>query len=299
MTRLGTVSFPESSSLRDQLWSPAQNTSLWLAWWLHNVISTDELIDAFRSVQGSLHIFDATSSPSPDVLEMLGIDAAEAIAASEKKPGGLVELLRHVRRMTDEAPVGLDERPLVGLALAGAGDAPPLPAGTSAAAHIATTGAGLVLPSGDPDISHVLVPSVKHSPYYEVDAVHWTWHVVRGVLPPLAVYGPGEADQMLREATDRAAMLIESSTHRYARHADARLAVGSLSDAFGLPGLPNGISRRAAKLMARADYVAAIVDVARHGEPGASLDPFMLPLLRAVRVARMTAVDYAQRELLR
>ncbi|MGJ4136225.1 hypothetical protein ACN4D5_04465 [Corynebacterium macclintockiae] len=56
---------------------------------------------------------------------------------------------------------------------------------------------------------------------------------------------------------------------------------------------------RAAKLMARADQVAAIVEVTRRSEVGASLDPHLMPMLRAVRTARMVAVDYAQRELLR
>ena len=41
--------------IRSQLWSPVQNTSLWLAWWLHGVISTDEVIDSYHAVQGRHH----------------------------------------------------------------------------------------------------------------------------------------------------------------------------------------------------------------------------------------------------
>lgn len=79
----------------------------------------------------------------------------------------------------------------------------------------------------------------------------------------------------------------------------ARLAVGTLSDAFGLPGLPVGVPNRAAQLMARADAVAAIIAVTQSSEVGAGLDAELFPLLRAVRQARMVAVDYAMRELVR
>lgn len=264
--------------LRDQLWSPVQNTSLWLAWWVHNVVSTDELMDAFCAVQGAVHIVDDAASPHS---------------------GGLLKLLKRVRAVSDRAPVGVEERPLVSLALAGAGDAPPLPAGSEAARVVSATGAGLVLADEDPELSHVLVPELKFSAFHETDVVYWRWFVVEGPVPPLPTYGPGEADAHLREEMDRAANAIEASSHVRSRHADARLAVGSLSDAFGLPGLPPGVVTRAAQLMARADYAAAIIDVARQSSPGASLDPFLLPLFRAIRRARMTAVDYAVRELLR
>ncbi|HAJ52826.1 MAG TPA: hypothetical protein DCM55_10840, partial [Corynebacterium variabile] len=101
------------------------------------------------------------------------------------------------------------------------------------------------------------------------------------------------------EATEQAAGLLESAGLLPARHRAPRMAVGALSDYFGLPGLPVGVSPRAAKLMARADVVASIIEVTRTSEAGASLDPRILPLSRAVRTARTTAVDHAMRELLR
>ena len=51
--------------------------------------------------------------------------------------------------------------------------------------------------------------------------------------------------------------------------------------------------------MARADTVAAIVEVTKSSHVGASVDPHVLPLMRAVRTARMVAIDYAMRELVR
>lgn len=287
---LGVMSFLESPCLRDQLWSPVQNTSLWLGWWVHQVISTDLLVDAFRAVQGPLHIFDATSAVNR------GVASEEEMNGPEGNLGGF---LRCVRRVTDDAPIELHERPLVGLALAGPGDVPPLPAGSEAAEHVRRVGAGITIADEDPEVTHVVVAEWGHSGRHEKPAVRWCWHVAHGPAPVLATYSPGEADQMMRSAAEDASRLIEQSGHVPAAHPDARLAVGSLADAFGLPGLPPGIAPRAAQLMARADYVAAIVDTARQSSPGSSLDPYLFPLLRAMRTARMTAVDYALRELLR
>ena len=81
---------PVPTWLGAQLWSPVQNTSLWLAWWLHGIIGADEVIDAFHATQGKHHRL-------------------------EPHGGGLVELLGQIRGVTDEAPVGLDERPLLSL----------------------------------------------------------------------------------------------------------------------------------------------------------------------------------------
>jgi hypothetical protein len=70
---------------------------------------------------------------------------------------------------------------------------------------------------------------------------------------------------------------------------------------FGLPGLPAGVSPRAAKLMARADVVASVIEVTRYdGSAGATLDPRICSPWRARCAPRgSTAVDHAMRELLR
>lgn len=255
---------PVPTWLGAQLWSPVQNTSLWLAWWLHGIISADEVIDAFHATQGKHHRLE------PD-------------------GGGLVELIAQVRAVTNDAPIGLDERPLIQLMLSGPGDAALLPVGVE--------GASLIVADRDPLVSHVLSPEV-----IDAHLVSWSWHQVEGPTPPLPVYSPGEADQLLREAADKATAMVRAVGQvpmGAAAFQRAELAVGALDDAFGLPGMPPGVPNRAAKLMARADHVAAIVEVTKRSAVGASLDPHIMPMLRAVRTARMVAVDYAQRELLR
>lgn len=287
---------PAATSLREQLWSPVQNTTLWLAWWLHGLVGADVLIDAFHEVQGPVHRF----VPQADSL---------APEANSLAPGGLVDMLRRIRQVTDAAPVGPDVRPLVGLALSGPGDVPPLPASSAAARAVVESGSGILVADADPEITHVVVPRVErdvvaseHNPSRGAEEIVWTWHTASGKAPALPVYSPGEADRLLREAVDGAASAVDSPgrfPHGRQDYGRASLRVGVLSDAFGLPGLPANVPDRAAKLMARADVVAAIVEVARASEVGTHIDPQLIPLLRAVRTARMVAVDYASRELVR
>lgn len=269
--------------LREQLWSPVQNTALWLGWWLHGLLSTDEVIDAFTQTQGPAHtlLVDRSSGDPFD-----GI--------FDGRPTSLVDVLRAVRLVTTDAPSSMSDRPLVGLVLAGPGDVPPLPAGSIAAAALAPGGAGLAIADADPDVQHVLIPQLVDG-----SLVQWGWYQVEGRTPAPPVHSPGDADRLLREATEQAAYRIESDGQLPTPHRAPRLAVGALSDYFGLPGLPDGVSPRAVQLMARADVVASIIDVARASAAGSSLDPSLLPLLRTVRIARTTAVDYAMRELLR
>ena len=324
--KLKGMNNPKAAVLRSQLWSPVQNTALWLGWWLHDVISTDAVIDAFHTVQGKHHrlIFDATGSPSPSsplgersawqgsasdlpestepLADGVRVNGPVGNGSAPRDDGyGLIELLRHARRVTTEAGLELEDRPLVSLVLAGPGDVPPLPANTWAAREVIKSGAGIALADSDPEVTHVLIPKVIDN-----SLIEWTWHTASGRAPSLGLFGPGEADAALREASDRASKLIESSDHRPWQQKggglaseNARLAVGSLSDAFGLPGLPAGVPHRAAGLMARADSVAAIVEVTQRSEIGSALDAELLTLLKAVRQARMVAVDYAMRELVR
>lgn len=272
-----------AASLREQLWSPVQNSTLWLGWWLHGLLSADELIDAFTEVQGPAHSL------------VIDSDSAEMFNGEfDGRATGLVDMLRAVRSVTDAAPVSVGDRPLVGLALAGPGDVPPLPQGTRGAAAVAAAGAGITVADAEPDVLHVLVPELL-----DRSLVQWTWFRTRGRAPALAVYSPGDADRLLSEATGAAADLIRDDGLSLARHRAPRLAVGALSDFFGLPGLPVGVDPRSVRLMARADVVASIIEVTRSSSAGASLDPRILPLSRAVRTARTTAVDHAMRELLR
>lgn len=269
--------------LREQLWSPVQNSALWLGWWLHGLISADEVIDAFTEVQGPAHVL---------VIDPASDDPFDGTFGG--RPTTLVDLLRAVRQVTADAPVSVASRPLVGLVLAGAGDVPALPAGSRAAAAVMATGAGLTVADADPEVRHVLVPTVA-----DRSLVQWTWYRTTGRSPAPVIHGPGDADRTLREATDRAASLIDADARPPAAHRAPRLVVGELSEFFGLPGLPAGVDARAAKLMARADVVASIIEVTRTTEGGTSLDPLLLPLSHAVRIARTTAVDHAMREVVR
>lgn len=289
--------YPEATATREQLWSPVQNTALWLAWWLHGEIATDAVIDAFRATQGHAG-------------------------------AGLMEVLRRAREATDTAPRGVEHRPLVSLVLAGPGDVPPLPAGSLGAQAVQLGGAGLVVADGDTDVCHVLVPvhrpsspaSADHPASGEATAmptgpgherlsppgagVDWHYYRTVGRVPSLGVSTPGDADALLRSAMDTAigtarSLGLGENFGATPQRSSPRLAVGALSDAFGLPGLPPGVPLRAQRLMARADVVAATVEVARRPPLTPGVDAVVLPLLRAVRTARTVAVDYAQRELAR
>ncbi len=279
-----TGASPHSALIRQQLWSPVQNTSLWLAWWLHGIISTDDVITAFHSVQGRYHRLFQDATPLHE----------DSVHGGDESTG-LSELLKKVRQATEDAPVGLEERPLVSLALAGMGDAPPLPVGEAATA-VGRAGAGMVFAGSDPDVHSVVVPELVDG-----SVVYWHWYTAEGRIPQLPVHSPGDADMGLRQAVDQAEHVLNQNpgSRSVTRHHAPRLAVGELSDAFGLPGLPAGVPTRAEKLIARADVVSAIVEVARSTPGGESLDPYLLPLGRAIRTARMVAVDYAQREILR
>lgn len=272
------------AALREQLWSPVQNTALWLGWWLHDVIGADAVIDAFHAVQGPRH-------------ELVFANSAAHLEPS-RPVQGLVGVMQLARAATEGAGLGLEDRPLVSLVLAGSGDVPPLPAGV-AATHVSSVGSAIVLSDAERTISHILVPE------YRELIVRWTWHVEDNPMLALPYYSPGEADQMLREAVEQSSSLIGQSGHvpnngNHRGGVDAmRLKVGSLVDAFGLPGLPVGVALRAEKLLARADTVAAIIEATRTSAVGAQLDVQLLPMLRAVRTARMVAVDYALRELVR
>lgn len=282
--RLGRMM--SSTPIREQLWSPVQNTSLWLGWWLHGLLPTDQVIDAFQDVQGPAHTL---------VVDEMSGDPFGGRFTGRRTT--LVDLLLAAREVTKESPVSLADRPLAGLALAGPGDPPALPAGTRGAAAVASTGAGITVADAESDVVHVIVPTLR-----DASLVEWVWYRCEGPSAPAEFFSPGEAETRLREATSAAAALIEEASDAGLSptpHAGPRLAVGTLSDYFGLPGLPEGVSPRAVKLMARADVVSSIIEVTRSSAAGASLDPALLPLSRAVRTARITAVDHAMRELVR
>ncbi|WJY63423.1 hypothetical protein CATRI_06710 [Corynebacterium atrinae] len=234
--------------IRSQVWSPLQNTSVWLGAWLYGLTSTDHLIDALNDL-GTHELIDA---------------------------------LRDLRRFTREVAPG---EPLLRLVLSGPGDAPALRAGSAAArAASQSTGDAIVVRDSDPLTSHILVPTMSGG---------WEWFTEDQPLPAPAWLSPGEADLLLTRATDEAARIVEASGYRTDALSSPRLTVGTLADFYDTPGLPEAVPPRAAKLFARADHVAAIIETVTTRMNDHRLDPQLLGLWRHIRQARMAGVAYA------
>ncbi|AKK11110.1 hypothetical protein [Corynebacterium uterequi] len=127
------------------------------------------------------------------------------------------------------------------------------------------------------------------------------WEVVEldTELPAPEWLSPGDADRLLTEATNRAADLIEATGYRSTALGNPRLTVGTLTDFYGIPGLPSSVPPRAAKLFARADVVAAIIETVTEKMGDHSVDPQLLALWRHIRIARMAGVTYAAVEFAR
>lgn len=243
--------------MRAEVWSPLQNTAVWLGAWLHGHETTDDLLQALRDLGGRHELIDGR--PLTDLLAQL----------------------RSVANLAGEDPV-------LRLVLSGPGEAPALPAGSDAAQKAANNGVGaIVVKDTDLTSSHVLVPDMAGP------VTRWEWFTFTDPLPATAWLSPGEADQLLTEATRQAADIIEGSGYRADTLNNPRLTVGSLSDFYDTPGLPAAVPGRAAKLFARTDRVAAIVETvtARMGDH--TLDPQLLSLWRHIRAARMAGVAYA------
>lgn len=243
--------------MRAEVWSPLQNTAVWLGAWLHGRETTDDLLQALRDVGGRHELLDG-------------------------RP--VTDLLAQLRSVADLG----GEDPVLRLVLSGPGEAPALPAGSDAAQKAMGNGVGAIVVKGKDLISsHVLVPELA-GPF-----TRWEWFTFTDPLPAPAWLSPGEADQLLAQATRQAADLIEGRGYRTDALNNPRLTVGALSDFYDTPGLPSAVPARAAKLFARADRVAAIVETvtARMGEH--TLDPQLLSLWHHIRAARMAGVVYA------
>ena len=183
-----------------------------------------------------------------------------------------VELVREIRTV---AP---SEGPALRLALSGPGD-----------------------PTGLVEKEALLVGNVALSPVADETGVAtaWNWREHTGPLS-LPYYSPGEAESALSEATREAALMIERSGVRIpVGRGNPRQLVRSLSDHYDVPGLPAGTPRRAVKLFARADSVAAIVEAVHNRLGDHTFDPQLIGLWRHIRRARIAGVDYALSEFSR
>ncbi|MEX3514145.1 MULTISPECIES: hypothetical protein [unclassified Corynebacterium] len=250
--------------MRAEVWSPLQNTAVWLGAWLYHRESADATLQALEELGGPVYV--RHGEPGIELLRLIRDNAADD---SELSPGARPE-------------------PALRLILSGPGDPPALPAGTEAAEHVAANGAGgIVVRTADPDRHVVLAPE------FHDGATWWFAYEVAGRLPEPAWLSPGEANAVLSAATEESAQLIEASGQRKINAADARLTVGTLADFYDTPGLPSCVPGRAAKLFARADRVAAIIETVTDRLGDHSLDPQLLRLWRHIRQARMAGVAYA------
>lgn len=235
---------------RPQVYSPLQNTALWLTAWLYNVESTDDTVQALTDLGGT-HRYRGCE------LAQLLVDVRTAAALDSAEP-------------------------VVRLILWGPGHAPGLRAGTEAMA--ALTPAGAVVVRGRNDISHILVPT------YGPGRVNWQWFEDADRLPEPDWLSPGAADAALSQAAEEVANLIRATGGARTDVPNPRLVVGTLADFYDTPGLPAGVTPRAAKLLARTDRVAAVIETVTDRLHDHTFDPQLFALWRHIRIARMTAV---------
>ena len=253
--------------MRAEVWSPLQNTAVWLGAWIWGHESTDNLIDSITALSGPVE--GAMGEPLIDILARLRAEMAYPLAQRTREP-----ILR--------------------LILSGPGEAPGLPAGSESARAAAASPAGaIVFRTCESERHLVLIPHVAP------ELCQWEIIVEKQALPAPAWLSPGEADALLSQATNEAATLIESSGYHSGELPSPRLTVGTLSDFYDTPGLPSSVPSRAAKLFARADRVGASIETvtARLGDH--RLDPQLLHLWHYIRQARMAGVSYALSEFAR
>lgn len=265
--------------MRAEVWSPLQNAAVWMGAWLYGHEPTDNLLDAFTELLGP----PRTASGEP---------FASLLAQVRQETNGLV----------DKGPGS----PVIRLALSGPGEPPLLPAGSLSSQTVATNPYGALIISTDTPGRHlVLVPVLSpgeaarfnHKEHSHV--IQWQLIEETADLPSPAWLSPGDADSLLTQATKQAANLIEATGYSTDTLPNPRLTVGTLADFYDTPGLPSCVPPRCAKLFARADTVAAIIETVTDAMGDHSLDVHLLPLWRHIRAARVAGVDYAVRDFAR
>ena len=121
------------------------------------------------------------------------------------------------------------------------------------------------------------------------------WYAMTADMPlrAPAPMSPGEADLALADAARAAAEYVERSGLAGPDLPQPRLTVGTLTDFFETPGIPAPIPIRAARLLARADRLAAIVETVTERADHHSFDPALLSLSSHIRHARIAGVANA------
>ncbi|AKE41245.1 Uncharacterised protein [Corynebacterium kutscheri] len=248
-------------NIRNIVYSPIQNIALWLGAWLYGQESFDDLDYALTELGGPHRLYGGEFFTTDFLLQVRNTTSP---------------LIDNPRPHT----------PLLQVALTGPGDPIRLPPHSEAMRYI-TEGA-IFIADHNPYRYHVLVPQ------FDASGCQWRWYEYEGLLPAPNYLLPGEADYALTQAATTAAQLIEHcDTSHTTKLPNPRLTVGSLSDFYENPGLPDHIPPRAAQLIARADRVAAIVETVTQVAQDHEFDPELLSLARHIRHARMAACTYA------
>ncbi|OAH27252.1 hypothetical protein AYJ05_05130 [Corynebacterium stationis] len=256
--------------MREQVWSPLQNTAVWMGAWLYGHEPADDVLAALNELGGAQRLVS-----SPD-------DLAKA------RP--FIDALSLIREAT--STVNTADGPSLRLVLAGPGDPPALPAGSPATIAATNNGSGALVVR-----THADNPADEHHlvlvPEKTARGTDWTIFKETAPLPSPAWLSPGDADALLSQATEESAALIEAMGYKTDKVPNPRLTVGTLADFYDTPGLPSSTPARSAKLFARADRVAAIIETVTDRVGDHSLDPQLFRLWRHVRAARVAGVDYA------
>ncbi|CAB0752826.1 hypothetical protein FRC0104_01403 [Corynebacterium diphtheriae] len=254
-------------NIRDNLYSPLQNASLWIGAWLYGYISIDDADYSLTELFGQGHL--------------VGIG------------DGNHEIFRILRKNTDlHHRSALSEEPQFRLLLGGPGDPIYFPEDvrtTLGSQARSAPQAAIAVALAQPHTYGFLIPR-------GLDAQGRTqWHWITSAeptrLPP--ALSPGEADFNLAEATRYSAAFIEKKPNFRIPARNPRLTVGRLTDFYENPGLPEQVAPRALKLISRADTVASIVEGVTQSLQEHAFDPHLFPLAQHVRHARMAAVSYA------
>lgn len=253
-------------NIRTHVYSPLQNTALWIAAWLYGHESYDDTEQALNDLEGPHRLGDG------DI--------------------GFFELAQTLRSITRPLLHTSSGDPLLRIALDGPGTPVGLPAHHEATTWAQRAGGAIIVPGNLSTQTHILVPRWKEINGFTT----WESFTTSDPLPASSYLTPGDADRLLTEATRTAAELIQSSGMRNSELANPRLTVGLLNDFYETPGLPDAIAPRAAKLIARADRVTAIMETVTSVLGDHSFDQQLLNLGKHIREARMTAVSYAVHE---
>ena len=256
--------------MREQVWSPLQNTAVWIGAWLCGHEPADDVLGALVELGGVQRL---VSTPE---------DAATT------RP--FIDALAIIRESTSELDAA--DGPILRLVLSGPGDPPALPAGSPATVAAADNGQGALIVRTKAGLNdekqHLIMVPKKVA-----RGTDWEIYAENAPLPSPAWLSPGDADALLSEATEESAALIEALGYKTDKVPNPRLTVGTLADFYDTPGLPPSTPARSAKLFARADRVAAIIETVTNRVGDHSLDPQLFRLWRHVRAARIAGVDYA------